>query len=209
MKKILTFLITLVLTNSASALLITNVDRTHGQKGFKPPIGFFTGETDPLKSDKGGLQIGSLAYSDELYYWTNMPKNISRSEYVRTFNEDGNKCEKDVTYNFTLTEDAIVWIAIDSINSTTSQHSCINDLITLWGYDFQNTYTHLTLSNKSKYNIYASNFISGKYKFGALPTRENFYTFGVSAQTIPSPKGIVLTSIGTLIVTWIRRKRVF
>lgn len=180
--------------NLAEAVLIKEVNRVSGQSGWSPFIGYFNGETDPIKSIPEDLQKEAFAYSDSCITYTSIPKNLIGSEYVRTFCSDGVRWERDVTYNFKLTEDSLVWAAVSSEYEA--------EFLTLGQVVLKNSGTYFRIRDSPKYAIYSDYLKSGEYKFGSYP-KDGFYTFGA---TIPEPNALLLSCIGIVIIGWVRGK---
>jgi hypothetical protein len=112
-KLILVLVLVFALSTVASASIITGVDRSYGRSANKPPIGVYDGNTDPLPMDPGGIADGLVIYSDRTYPFINTPAGMLGNEWVRTFNDDKNSGEYDVSYLVTIGEDSPLWIAVD------------------------------------------------------------------------------------------------
>lgn len=209
------------LSGVASASIITNVIRSNGFSGDKPPVGVFDGSTAPLATEAGGLKDGNMVFSDRLYPWAGIPAEYEGSEYIRTFNDDKKQGTVDVTYAMTIGQYAKVWLAIDDRIPTewdaggiiTSQQDAA-DYITAGsvaagtfsdtGIDF---YITETVAGNRPMSIFAAELTAGTYIFGSLDSNRNFYSLGAMPVPIPVPGSILLCSIGAGVAGWLRKRR--
>ena len=71
-----------LLAGATNAQIITNVVRTNGQTGDRPPIGAFDGNTTPLATEAGGLMDGNMVFSDREYPWAGTPAELTPTEFT-------------------------------------------------------------------------------------------------------------------------------
>lgn len=218
MKRSLLMLVVLLCVAQLSmADVITGVDRTRGTAGDRDPIGVFTPDTDPLASATR-LQDGAVVYSDRTYGFSDTPVDLVGFEYIRTFNTDKDNKNIMVNYAVTISEPAILAIAMDDRipeEYTTSgstqvfidQQEAVDLVVHKWAAPglFVDTGLNLTIfeDNERQMSVYASStpLAAGTYDFGLNPTSKNFYIIGAS----PEPATLALLGLGGLVLR--RRKR--
>jgi hypothetical protein len=214
-KLIVMLALVVALSSIASASIITNVDRTNGQSGDKAPVGIFTGDTDPLPSPSG-LLVGAPVRTDRNHTIAAISPEIQGWEYVRTFNDDKNTGELDVSYMVTTSEPAVLWLAIDK-RITGSHEDQIGDQPALveWLRAFYDLTSYrfpagieweptgYILEIDKPFNVWqtTTEVPAGDYDFGLSPFSNNFYVMGA----VPEPATIALLGFGGL--SLIRRKR--
>jgi hypothetical protein len=135
--KILLVLVTVfAVSGLASAAVITNVVRAGGASGDRTPIGVYTGTTQPLPTQVGGVMDGNVIYSDRDYLWVTTPTDaklgpldtpIIGSEYIRTFNSDKDQAGT-VTYTVTTGALATVWLTIDDRHAAGAADNVTRDI---------------------------------------------------------------------------------
>ncbi|HEV56003.1 MAG TPA: LamG domain-containing protein, partial [Phycisphaerales bacterium] len=111
-----------VVVGTAPAQLITSVVRSGGQSGNRDPIGAYTGTTQPLPTQDGGVKDGNYIFSDRTYTWASTPTGtlgpqddpLIGSEYIRTFNSDKDSAASNVTYTVTFSRTVFIWITVDN-----------------------------------------------------------------------------------------------
>lgn len=203
----------------ASAQIITNVDRTRGTAGDRDPIGVFNSDTDPLPSNP--LQDGEIVFSDRTYPFSNTPAGMVGQEYVRTFNTDKSSKAIMVNYAVTISEPAVLWVAMDDripdeygtidggVQAVLSLQELV-DLITVnWNSPglFQDTGMNLFIHENDTTDRAMSVFATtmempaGTYDFKLDPTGKNFHIIGA----VPEPMTLALLGLGGLGL--IRRRR--
>jgi len=207
-KLILVLVFVFVLSSVASASIITNVDRSRGRG---------TADADPLAS-AGGLADGLMVYSDRTYPFANTPSAMLGWEYIRTFNDDKNTSEFDVSYLVTIGEHEQLWIAVDDRLGDEDGDGVIDtDLLLAWvelatyrlPSDIKwvdtdmNLYVHESSTTDRPMSVFVTTTapLAGSYDFGLNPTGKNFYIIGA----VPEPMTIALLGLGGLGL--IRRKR--
>ena len=224
-KKLLVCMLLVAFTCSmASAQIITNVDRTRGTAGNRSPIGVFTTDSDPLPSNP--LADGQIVFSDRDYAFMSTPAGMVGNEYVRTFNTDKHSKAIMVNYAVTISEPAVLWLAMD--DRIPGEYGTIDggvqavlslgelaDLITVnWNSPglFQDTGMDLTIneelnpSNPDRprpMSVYSTTMEmpAGTYDFKLDPTGKNFHIIGA----VPEPMTLTLLGLGGLAL--VRRKR--
>jgi len=218
MKKSMLFLVALLCIGQlASADVISNVDRTRGTSGDRPVIGAFDGDTDPIAMPAGGLKDGNYVFSDREYTWIDVPGELVGYEYVPTFNTDKDKENIIVNYAVTISEPAILAIAVDDripdeykadggVPEFLSQQEAVDLIVHTWAAPglFVDTDLNLTIDgdNSHPLSVYATSQVldAGTYNFGLFPTGTNFYVIGAS----PEPATLALLGLGGLVL---RRRR--
>jgi hypothetical protein len=196
------------------ASLIVSVNRSRGQSGDRAPIGVFTGDTDPLPTEPGGLKDGNIIYSDRTYPWINTPAQLIGIEYVRTFNNDKATSEIMVSYDVTISAPAILGITMDdripaSWSEVTGQAEAVWLATHTWAPPGTFADTGLDLYIKESdttfrpMSVWATTGLmpAGTYRFGLNPANQNFYTIGA----IPEPATVALLGLGALAL--VRRKK--
>jgi hypothetical protein len=218
MKKSLMLLVVLLCIGQlASADVISNVDRTRGTSGDRPVIGAFDGDTDPITMQAGGLMDGNYVYSDREYTWINTPAELVGYEYVPTFNTDKDKENIIVNYAVTISEPAILAIAIDDripeeydadggVNEFLSQQEAVDLIVHTWAapglFVDSGLDVFIAGDNDRPMSVYVTQeaMAAGTYDFGLHPTGKNFYIIGAS----PEPATLALLGLGGLVL---RRRR--
>ncbi len=201
----------------ASASIITGVDRTRGASGNRAPIGAYTGDTDPLPSDPGGVKDGNLIYSDRTFTFTTTPLQLIGYENVRTFNTDKAQNNILVNYWMTIGEPAKLWMAMDDRipaeydtegqDEFLSQQEAVDLVVHTWAAPglFVDTKLDLFVAGDSdrRMSVYETSEVlpAGTYHFALNPTGKNFYFMGA----VPEPATIALLGLGGLGL--LRRKR--
>ena len=207
----------------ASASVISNVDRTKGQDGDRSPIGEFDANTDPLPTQSGGLKDGNIVYSDRAYGWSNTPAELIGYEYVRTFNTDKDGKELLINYAVTISEPAVLAIALDDRILESYGDNGLPDvegeefatlleaveLITRTWYEDGlfvdsglDVYVHENDTTDRALSVMMTTepMAAGTYDFGLHPTGKNFYVIGA----VPEPATLALLGLGGLVL---RRRR--
>jgi hypothetical protein len=212
-KLILVLVLVFALSTVASASIITGVDRSYGRSANKPPIGVYDGNTDPLPMDPGGIADGLVIYSDRTYPFINTPAGMLGNEWVRTFNDDKNSGEYDVSYLVTIGEDSPLWIAVDDRLTGSSEFGTQLEWIELATYRFpcgiewadtgMDLYVKENDTTFRPMSVWTTTtaLAAGSYDFGLNPSGNNFYIIGA----VPEPMTIALLGLGGLGL--IRRKR--
>jgi len=216
-KSLLLLVVLLCIGQLASADVISNVDRTRGTSGDRPVIGAFDGDTDPIAMPAGGLMDGNYVFSDREYTWIDVPAALVGYEYVPTFNTDKDKENIIVNYAVTISEPAVLAIAIDDripeeydadggVNEYLSQQEAVDLIVHTWAAPglFVDTALDLTINgdNSHPLSVYATSeaMAAGTYNFGLFPTGTNFYVIGAT----PEPATLALLGLGGLAL---RRRR--
>ena len=216
-RSLLLLVVLLCIGQLAMADVITNVDRTRGTAGDRDDIGVFDKNTDPMASDSR-LMDGAKVYSDRTYTFSDTPLDLVGFEYIRTFNTDKDKANIMVNYAVTISEPAILAIAVDdripdeykTSGSTVvfdSQQEAVDLIVHKWAAPglFVDTGLNLTIleDGERQMSVYASQgeLPAGTYDFGLHPVNKNFYLLGAS----PEPATLALLGLGGLVLR--RRKR--
>ncbi len=193
---------------TAEPPIIAGVVRANGQSANRDPIGAYDGSTAPLPTEPGGLMDGNLCYSDRTYPWSLTPAEMIGSEYVRTFNNDKNGGETDVTYTVTTSRRAIIWITVDDrIPAEWTSGGTINSpqdaadrvvaafagpgAFTDTGIDL---FVHENATTDRQMSVYSAILPAGVYVFDSMDSGKNFYTIG--AMPIPPAEPVDVTSPG-------------
>jgi hypothetical protein len=217
MKKSMLFLaVLLCIGQLASAEVISNVDRTRGTSGDRPVIGAFDGDTDPIAMPAGGLKDGNYVYSDREYTWVNTPSELVGYEYVPTFNTDKDTKNIIVNYAVTISEAAVLAIAIDDripaeytisgVPEYLSQQEAVDLIVHTWAapglFVDSGLDVYVGGDNDRPLSVYVTQaeLAAGTYDFGLFPTSKNFYVIGAS----PEPATLALLGLGGLVL---RRRR--
>jgi len=216
-KSLLILVVLLCIGQVASATVITNVDRTRGTGGDRPVIGAFDGDTDPIAMPAGGLKDGNYVYSDREYVWVNTPSELVGYEYVPTFNTDKDVENIIVNYAVTISEPAVLAIAIDDripdeykadggVNEYASQAEAVWLIVHTWAdpslFVDSGLNVYVGGDNDRPLSVYVTQgeLPAGTYDFGLFPTSKNFYVVGAS----PEPATLALLGLGGLVL---RRRR--
>lgn len=203
----------------ASASIITGVDRSKGRSANKPPIGVYTGETDPITVPLIMLD-GNIVFSDRTYPWILTPAAMKGMEYIPTFNDDKNASEVDVSYKVTIGEDAQLWLALDNRLGDEDDEGAgvIDDALMLawvelityrlpssvqWADSGIDVFVAENATTNRRKSVFMTTTVlpAGTYDFGLEPTGGNFYVIGA----VPEPATIALLGLGGLGL--LRRKR--
>lgn len=194
----------LLALTDAQGQIITSVVRSGGASGDRPPIGAFTGETQCLPMEPGGVKDGNLIRSDrDTHRFVNTPTGtlgplnmpLIGSEYVRTFNNDKDSGGENVTYTVTTSMRATIWIAMDDRWNETDRQARVDQVagrFALYG-TFKDTQLNLYVGGDSDraMSVYAAEFDAGTYVFGPQQGN-NFYIIGaVLADTTFNPAPVV------------------
>jgi hypothetical protein len=161
------------------------VDRTHGQSGDRLPIGAFDGETNPLSSPTGGIELGMTAYSDRDYAFDSVDAPLVGAAWVRTFNTDKSPSENDVHYQVTLLEDTFVMVLMDD-RFGEDQQTMVDQVVGGFAAAglFANTDWDISLNEPEEYDFSAFGALlsAGIYDFGPNPTSSlSFYMIAARA----------------------------
>ena len=207
LKLIVLLALVVAVTGLAQASIITNVVRSSGQVGDRDPIGEYFGDTAPLATEAGGLKDGNLVYSDRTYGWESTPAQLAGAEYVRTFNSDKDGGFVFVTYDVTISVDAILAIAVDDRipaewEGCPSQQAAVDLATQAIPYAFIDSGLNVTIAEGTPkpMSVYMAEVPAGTYTFGMMPSGKNFYSIGA----IPEPATLALLGLGGLLL---RRKR--
>ena len=209
LKLIVLLALVIAVTGIAQASIITSVVRSGGQDGDRSPIGEFEGDTAPLATEVGGLKDGNLVYSDRTYGWINTPAELIGAEYVRTFNSDKDGTIVWITYDVTISVDAVLAIAVDDRipdewDGCPSQQAAVDLATQAIGPagTFVDSGLDVTIDEGGGrlMSVYVADVGAGTYTFGMMPSGKNFYSIGA----IPEPATLALLGLGGLLL---RRKR--
>ncbi|UCG46183.1 MAG: PEP-CTERM sorting domain-containing protein [Phycisphaerales bacterium] len=199
--------------NVAPAALITNVVRSNGTSGDRDPIGSFTGNTQCLATEAGGLKDGNIVFSDRTYPWAGVPAELIGAEYVRTFNTDkGGTGSDTVTYDVTISAPAMVAVTVDDRwldDDGIALQTKADEIVAAFAAAGTFTDTGLDLfirersdgSRDRPMSVFAAQLGPGTYTFGPLQSNKNFYSIGA----VPEPATIALLGLGGLVA--LRRRR--
>jgi concanavalin A-like lectin/glucanase superfamily protein len=191
----------IVLSTVVSAAIITDVVRTNGQAGDRDPVGRFTADRAPLETEAGGLMDGNLVYSDRTYPWSMTPADLVGSEYIRTYNTDKNGGTVDVTYEVTISEDALVWITTDDRipaewdngGTVLSQQDAVDLVVAAFAAagTFVDTgldlFVHENDTTDRQMSVYAAALSAGTYVFGGQDSGKNYFTIGAMSLPVGEP----------------------
>jgi concanavalin A-like lectin/glucanase superfamily protein len=191
----------IVLSTVVSAAIITDVVRTNGQTGDRDPVGRFTADRAPLETEAGGLMDGNLVYSDRTYPWSMTPADLVGSEYIRTYNTDKNGGTVDVTYEVTISEDALVWITTDDRipaewdngGTVLSQQDAVDLVVAAFAAagTFVDTgldlFVHENDTTDRQMSVYAAALSAGTYVFGGQDSGKNYFTIGAMSLPVGEP----------------------
>ena len=185
--------------NGGSAVFVPaepllSVVRSGGVSGDRDPIGPYDGSTAPLATEPGGLKDGNLVFSDRTYPWAGIPAEYEGTEYIRTFNSDKDGGIVDVTYEVTISRDALVWVTIDDripaewdADGAIASPQDAADYITaasLPAGTFTDTGIDIYVreaadgSNDRPMSVYAAELPAGTYVFTSMTSGKNFYSIG-------------------------------
>jgi len=183
-----------LLGSIAAPPLISSVVRSGGVDGDRDPIGAYDGSTAPLATEAGGLKDGNMVFSDRTYPWAGIPAEYEGSEYIRTFNSDKNGGTVDVTYEVTISRDAIVWLTIDDRipaewdagGAITSPQDAADYVTAAIGPAGTFTDSGVDIyvreasdgTNDRPMSVYAAVLPAGTYVFGSMDSGKNYYTIG-------------------------------
>lgn len=210
MKKLILLVLVLAMVSSASAAIITGVDRTGGASDDRDPIGVYDGSTAPLATEAGGLADGNIVFSDRTYPWTGIPAIMIGSENIRTFNNDKNE-DETVNYAVSINQTANLWIAIDDRHD--GQQGLIDGVVADFAAAgaFADTGLDIFIREREDgtrdrpLSVFAAELAAGTYNFGGTPGN-NFIVLGASADAIPEPATIALLGMGGMALLRRRRK---
>ncbi len=107
---VLILVMVLVVACTVQAQVIISADRAGGASGDRSPIGVYTGDSNSLPTEAGGLIAGNYVFSDRDYLWMTPPAQLNGVEYIRTFNSDKGT---SATYTVTTSMAARLFIGID------------------------------------------------------------------------------------------------
>ena len=171
----------------ASAAIITGVVRSGGNSGDRAPIGPFTGNTQPLATQAGGLTDGNYVFSDREYTWINTPEDVDGAEYVRTFNTDKGS---NVTYTVTFSSRATVLLTCDDRFGDLQAYAdnIVRDFAAPG--EFTDTGWDVFVGGDSdrQLSVFSAALPAGIYTFHAPPTGNNFYVIGAMPPPAPNRK---------------------
>jgi hypothetical protein len=173
---------------------LLSVVRSGGVSGDRDPIGPYDGNTQPLPTEPGGLKDGNIVFSDRTYPWAGIPAEYEGSEYIRTFNSDKNGGTVDVTYEVTISRDAILWVTIDdripdewNAGGAIASPQDAADYVTA-SIGPAGTFTDTGIdifvreredgSRDRPMSVYAAELPAGTYVFTSMDSGKNFYTIG-------------------------------
>jgi hypothetical protein len=180
------------LIGGTASQIISMVVRANGRSGNKAPVGTFDGNTSPLPASVGGLGDGAMVFSDRTYPWIDTPAELVGAEYVRTFNDDKNAAETDVTYTITTSREATIALTVDdripaewNAGGLVTSPQAAADYVTAAfapAGTFADTGLDLFIKENDttfrKMSVFAAKLPAGTYTFGAMWSNKNFYTIG-------------------------------
>ena len=168
---------------AAKAPIITGVLRTKGQSGTRTdasPLTTYTGESQPVSMQEGGLKDGALVFSDRPYPWALTPAEMVGAEYVLMFNTDKNAGETDVTYTVVLSRAVTVYLTCD--DRIVDQQAAVDKVVAAFAKpgQFKNTGVKLYIRESATVDrpmsLFSADLPAGTYVFGAQDSTFNFYT---------------------------------
>lgn len=199
------FVLAMGMSPVASATIISHVDRSGGATHSREPIGAYTGDTDPLAGDPGGLDDGSVVFSDRVYTYAFTPDALRGAEYIRTFNQDKHH-DGGVVYAVSLSTECTYAIAIDDRFGGSSTLQFMVDAIappSIPDGTFVNSGLDLTIHEQNldlfrSFSVFTATLPSGSYNFtgNGFNGRRNFMVMAA----FPEPATLLLLGLGAFVL---------